>query len=90
MSLLRDRWGGYVTTGFAVFTSGITIYLLLSDTARRSEINRRKNVLSTLDDECSPATTALDKAQQRFGILRVGGRFVNPFDEYDPLKTSRS
>jgi hypothetical protein len=47
-------------------------------------------VLSTLDDESSPATTALDKAQERFGILRVGGRFVNPFDEYDLLKRDGS
>jgi hypothetical protein len=86
MSLFRDKWGGYVTASLAIFTSGITIYLLVSDTARRSEINRRKKVLSTLDDENSPATTALEKAQHRFGILRVGGRFVNPFDEYGPWR----
>jgi hypothetical protein len=88
MSLFRDKWGGYVTTSLAIFTSGITIYLLVSDTARRSEINRRKNVLSTLDDETLPATTALEKAQHRFGILRVGGRFVNPFDEYEPQRVT--
>lgn len=70
-----------MTTGLVAFTSGITLYLIISDTARRSEIRRRKNsLLSTLDDETSPSI--LEKAKERFGILRIGGRFVNPFDEY--------
>ena len=76
---LREKWGGYVTTGLVVFTSGITLYLLISDTARRSEVRRRKNILATLDDES--ALSPWDKAQQRYGVLRIGGRFVNPFDE---------
>lgn len=80
---LRDKWGGYVTTGLVAFTSGITLYLIISDTARRSEIRRRKNILSTLDDET--AITALERAQHRFSVLRIGGRFVNPFDEYSSL-----
>jgi len=76
----RDRWGGYLTTGLVAFTSGITLYLIISDTARRSEVRRRKNVLATLDDETSWAP--LQKARQRYSVLRIGGRFVNPFDEY--------
>jgi len=80
---LRDKWGGYVTTGLVAFTSGITLYLIISDTARRSEIRRRKNILSTLDEET--AITALERAQHRFSVLRIGGRFVNPFDEYSSL-----
>jgi hypothetical protein len=79
---LRDKWGSYITTGVVAFTSGITLYLLISDTARRSEIRRRKNILSTLDDETP--ITALERAQHRFSVLRIGGRFVNPFDEYFP------
>lgn len=85
MSLFRDKWGSYITTGLVAFTSGITLYLIVSDTARRSEIRRRKNFLVTsLDDETSP--TILEKAQHRFGVLRIGGRFVNPFDEFVPFK----
>jgi hypothetical protein len=81
MSLFRDKWGGYLTTGLVAFASGITLYLIISDTARRSEIRRRKNfLLYTLDDETSPSI--LEKAKERFGVLRIGGRFVNPFDEY--------
>jgi hypothetical protein len=85
MSLFRDKWGGYLTTGLAVFTSGITLYLLISDTVRRSEIRRRKNILITLDEE-----STLKKAQHRFGVLRIGGRFVNPFDEFVPGKWNAS
>jgi hypothetical protein len=81
MSLYRDKWTGYLTTGLLAFTSGITLYLLISDTARRSEIRRRKNAVSTLDDESTLSSTALEKAHQRFSVLRIGGRFVNPFDE---------
>lgn len=90
MSLLRDKWTGYLTTGILAFTSGITLYLLISDTARRSEIRRRKNALTALedDDEIAVTTTALEKAQHRFGVLRIGGRFVNPFIEYLQLNTS--
>lgn len=84
MSLYRDKWSGYLTTGLVAFTSGITLYLLISDTARRSEIRRRKNAITILDDEISGSVTALGKARHRFGVLRIGGRFVNPFDEYLP------
>ena len=76
----RDRWGGYITTGLVAFTSGITLYLIISDTARRSEVRRRKNILATLDDET--CLSPLQKARQRYSVLRIGGRFVNPFDEY--------
>jgi hypothetical protein len=79
MSLSGGRWGTYFAAGLATFASGITIYLLLSDTARRSEIRRRKNIIASFDRDT--ATTALEQAQTRFGVLRVGGRFVNPFDE---------
>jgi hypothetical protein len=72
-------WRTYVTAGLVTFTSGITVYLLLSDAARRSEIRRRKAVLSTLDNE--DFSSALEQEQTRFGVLRVGGRFVNPFSE---------
>lgn len=82
MSLFRDRWGGYLTAGLVTFASGITLYLVVSDTVRRSEIRRRKNILKTLDDEEALVTTAtLERARHRFGVLRIGGRFVNPFDE---------
>jgi len=87
MSLFREKWGGYITTGLVAFTSGITLYLIISDTARRSEIRRRKNFLlttSTVDDN-EPALTILERAQHRFGVLRIGGRFVNPFDEFVPV-----
>jgi hypothetical protein len=82
MFLLRDKWGGYLATGFIAFTSGITLYLLISDTARRSEIRRRKT--ADADNEISTAVAPLEKAQQRFGVLRIGGRFLNPFDELVP------
>src|SRR5215471_1687318 len=86
MSLFREKWGGYMTTGLVVFTSGITLYLIISDTARRSVIHRRKNFIltpSSVDDN-ERALTILEKAQHRFGVLRIGGRFVNPFDEFVP------
>jgi hypothetical protein len=83
MFLFRDKWGGYLTTGVVAFTSGITLYLIISDTARRSEIRRRKFLLNTFDEESSPSI--LEKAQHRFGVLRVAGRFVNPFDEYTSI-----
>lgn len=84
MSLFRDRWNGYLATGLIAFSSGISLYLIISDTARRSEIRRRKNFLAantalSVDDN---APTLLERAQHRFGVLRVGGRFVNPFDEF--------
>jgi hypothetical protein len=79
MPFLRGNWAGYLTTGIVAFTSGITIYLIISDSARRSEIRRRKNLLATSTDDI---TTPLEKAQHKYGVLRIGGRFVNPFDEY--------
>lgn len=77
-----------MTTGLVAFTSGITLYLIISDTARRSIIRRRKNFLLT---ECSVddnerGLTVLEKAQHRFGVLSIGGRFVNPFDEFVPAR----
>ena len=89
MSLFRDRWGGYITTGLFAFSSGITLYLIISDTARRSEIRRRKKLLTTTTtsvDDNERALTILEKAQHRFGVLRIGGRFVNPFDEFVALQ----
>lgn len=80
MPFFRGPWTGYLTTGIFAFTSGITIYLIISDSARRSEIHRRKALVST-DQELS----VLEKAQRRFGVLRVGGRFVNPFEELYPF-----
>ena len=78
MSLLRDnKWSGILTSGLVAFSSGITLYLLISDTARRTEIRRRKNALTTADDVSTAAT-------ERFAALRIGGRFVNPFEEYLP------
>lgn len=78
MSLFRDnKWSGILTTGLVAFSSGITLYLLISDTARRTEIRRRKNALTVADDVSTAAT-------QRFATLRIGGRFVNPFEEYLP------
>lgn len=41
--------GTYFTAGLVTFTSGMTVYLLLSDAARRSEVRRRKLVLSSLE-----------------------------------------
>ena len=83
MSLFQNKLGGYLTTGLVAFASGMTLYLVISDTARRSEIRRRKNfLLNSFDDETSPSI--LEKAKERFGILRIGGRFVNPFEEYVP------
>jgi hypothetical protein len=41
--------GIYFTAGLVTFTSGMTVYLLLSDAARRSEVRRRKLVLSSLE-----------------------------------------
>ena len=81
MFLPRDRWGGYVATTVLAFTGGFTLYLIISDTARRAEIRRRKRVLATLDIEEVSSVTPLEKAKERFGVLRIGGRFVNPFDE---------
>jgi len=79
MSLFRDsKWSGILTTGLVAFSSGITLYLLISDTARRTEIRRRKNALTAADDVSTAAT-------ERFAALRIGGRFVNPFEEYIPL-----
>jgi hypothetical protein len=72
-------WQTYFTAGLVTFTSGVTVYLLLSDAARRSEVRRRKLVLSSLDVE-SPMTP-LETATTNFGVLRIGGRFVNPFLE---------
>ena len=78
MSLFRDnKWSGILTTGLVAFSSGITLYLLISDTARRTEIRRRKNAITTADDVSTAAT-------ERFAALRIGGRFVNPFEEYLP------
>ena len=78
MSLFRDsKWSGILTTGLVAFSSGITLYLLISDGARRSEIRRRKNAV--LADDVSTA------AQERFAALRIGGRFVNPFEECSPF-----
>ena len=78
MSLFRDsKWSGILTTGLVAFSSGITLYLLISDGARRSEIRRRKNAV--VADDVSTA------AQERFAALRIGGRFVNPFEEYSPF-----
>jgi hypothetical protein len=82
MPLSQGKWSSYLKAGLVALTSGITIYLLLSDSARRAEIRRRKAILSKLDDETPQ--TALETAQTRFGVLRVGGRFVNPFEEYFP------
>jgi len=82
MFLLRDRWGGYITTTVLAFTGGVTVYLIVSDIARRSEIRRRKAVLQILDVEEVAGVPPLEKAKERFGVLRIGGRFVNPFDEY--------
>ena len=84
MFLFRDRWGGYLATGLIAFSSGITLYLLLSDSARRSEIRRRKNLsFTTIDAEA--AISPLERARHRFGVLLIAGRFVNPFDESDFL-----
>jgi len=78
MSLFRDnKWSGILTTGLVAFSSGITIYLLISDTARRTEIRRRKNTITAAED-------VLTAAPERFATLRIGGRFVNPFEEYQP------
>jgi hypothetical protein len=82
MFLVRDRWGGYITTTVLAFTGGVTVYLIVSDIARRSEIRRRKAVLQILDVEEVAGVPPLEKAKERFGVLRIGGRFVNPFDEY--------
>lgn len=83
MPLFRDRCGGYLATGLIAFTSGITLYLLVSDTVRRLEISRRKKLfLTALDDEASLTISPLERARRRYGVLRVGGRFVNPFDEF--------
>jgi hypothetical protein len=67
-----------VTTGLVAVTSGLTLYLFLSDTARRSEIRRRKQSLASKN----LSVACLERARTRFGVLRVAGRFVNPFDEY--------
>jgi len=91
MSPFRDRWPGLLTTGLVAFSSGITLYLIISDTARRSEIRRRKNFLQAVHqlDEGTlveaqklEPLAALERARHRWAVLRVGGRFVNPFDEY--------
>ena len=83
MSLFCSKWGRYFAVSLAAFSSGITIYLLISDSARRSEIRRRKNFVTTLDDEISSAITPLEKARHKFGALRIGGRFVNPFEAFE-------
>ena len=70
--------GTYFTAGLVTFTSGMTVYLL-SDAARRSEVRRRKLVLSSLDVE-SPMTP-LETPTTNFGVLRIGGRLVNSFLE---------
>jgi hypothetical protein len=77
-----------MTTGLVAFTSGITLYLIISDTARRSVIRRRKNFLLTESsvDGNERGLTVLEKAQHRFGVLRIGGRFVNPFEEFVPAQ----
>ena len=84
MSLFRDRWAGYWTTGLVTFTAGITLYLVISDAARRSEIRRRKKKLlsTTIDSENSLAVLPLERVQHRYGVLQIGGRFVNPFEEF--------
>jgi len=83
MSLFRDKWGGYLTTGLIAFTSGITLYLVISDTARHAEIRRRKKVHTlSLQEDISALIPPLEKARQRYGVLRIAGRFVNPFEEY--------
>ena len=91
MSPFRHKWPGLLTTGLIVFSSGITLYLIISDTARRSEIRRRKNFLQAVPqlDKETPVEepkvepfNVLERARNRWGVLRVGGRFVNPFDEY--------
>jgi hypothetical protein len=84
---LRDRWPAVLTTGVLAFSSGITLYLLLSDKARRSEIRRRKTFLLTAEqeperEELEMPLTPLERVRTRWGVLRVGGRFVNPFEEY--------
>jgi hypothetical protein len=78
---LRDKWSGYLTTGIVAISSGITIYLLVSDSLRLSEIRRRKNLVAfTAENEI--ITSPIENAKARFGVLRVAGRFVNPFEEY--------
>jgi len=75
MSLFRDsKWSSILTTSLVAFSSGITLYLLISDSARRSEIRRRRNAV-----DADAVSTA---APERFAVLRIGGRFVNPFEEY--------
>jgi len=84
----RGKWTSYLTVTIVTFTSGITIYLLLSDTARRSEIRKRKalqQLSSASDNDDVPAASALEVASTRFGVLKVGGRFMNPFEEYSRL-----
>jgi len=94
MSPFRDRWPGLLTTGLIAFSSGITLYLIISDTARRSEIRRRKNFLQAVhqldegtrvEEQKLGPLSALERARHRWAVLRVGGRFVNPFDEYVPV-----
>ena len=77
MSLFRiSKWSSILSIGVVAFSSGLTIYLLVSDSARRKEIRRRKNAVKAAD-----ISTA---GPERFAPLRIGGRFVNPFEELIP------
>lgn len=59
----------YISLPIAVFTVGVTAYLLINDRRRRREISSRQQKFGTL-------------STQRYSSLKLGGRFQNPFPEW--------